>query len=235
MSYDIQQFYNGAAAAVADWVARHSRFACCRCCLRHRGPVGCSVSLYAISGASRRAKFPGHRRAGKVASIAASPSCRTRPRRYSARSSWQRCRSVARSSACGTFVAVSILARALMKRLRLWREATAQRRLPNLPILMSRSPLDRAQPLSGAMPGCRDLGGVYRTRRVLQHSSARMTKFATLFHRRMTALGGNLPGPGRGREGLELALSTFRPCQTAALGRAAIRGTADSPLDHMSA
>jgi hypothetical protein len=44
-----------------------------------------------------------------------------------------------------------------------------------------------------------------------------MTKFATLFHRRMTALGGNLPGPGRGREGLELALSTFRPCQTAAL------------------
>jgi hypothetical protein len=54
------------------------------------------------------------------ASIAAFPSCRTRPRRYSARSSWRRCRSVARSSACGTFVTVSILARALTKRLSFW-------------------------------------------------------------------------------------------------------------------
>ncbi len=137
-----------------DWVARRSRFACCRCCLRHRGPVGFSVSLYAISGASRRAKFPGHRRAGSVASIAVSPSCRTRPRRFSARSSWQRCRSVPKSSACGTFVTVSIWARALTKRLRLWREATTRRRLPNLPILMTRSRHDRARLFCGRVPGC---------------------------------------------------------------------------------
>jgi hypothetical protein len=32
-----------------------------------------------------------------------------------------------------------------------------------------------------------------------------MMKFATLSQRRMTALGGNLPGPRRGREGLESA------------------------------
>ena len=70
-----------------DWVARRCRFACCRPCLRHRGPVGFSVSLYGISGVSRPAKFPGHRRAGRIASIAASPSCRTRRRRYSAHSS----------------------------------------------------------------------------------------------------------------------------------------------------
>ena len=134
--------------------APRSRFCCCHSCLRRRGPVGFSVSLYAISGASRQAKFPGHRRAGRVASIAASPSCRTRPRRFSARSSWQRCRSVARSSACGSFVAASIWAQVLITRLRLWQEATAQRRLPNLLILMTRSRHDRARLFCGRVPGC---------------------------------------------------------------------------------
>jgi uncharacterized membrane protein YccC len=52
MSYDTVQFYNASAAAVAGLVARHSRIACCRCCLQHHGPVGFSVSHYGISGAS---------------------------------------------------------------------------------------------------------------------------------------------------------------------------------------
>ena len=152
MSYDTDDTLMRQRPRSQDWAARRSRFAHCRCCLGVAGPSA-AQSHFTGSPAAATGKFPRHRRAGgRVYSRL--PSCRARPRRCSARSFWRRWRSVARLPACGTFVGASILARALMKRLRLWREATARRRSPNLPILMTRSRLDRAQPFYRRVPGC---------------------------------------------------------------------------------
>ena len=63
------------------------------------------------------------------------------------------------------------------------REAAAQGLLPNLPILMPRLRLDRNSHSPGACWAAHDLGSPGRTPRVFRCRSARTMKFATLFDR----------------------------------------------------
>ncbi len=177
------------------------------------GPVGCSVSLYGISGTSREAKFPRHRRTGRVASIAASPSCRTRPRRYSGSELLAAlsvgCAIIRLLNVCRRLDLGSGLDEAL-EALAECSSAAAIAKLANLDDALAARP--GISTLRRACRAARDLGGAYRTRRVFRRNSARMMKFPTLSHRCMTALDGNLPGPWRAREGLELTHP--RHCRT---------------------
>jgi uncharacterized membrane protein YdfJ with MMPL/SSD domain len=90
MSYDTQQFHNGALAAVAGVGAAALSLRllppCHRCC----GPAGFWLLRFGICGVWSRARSHGRPMVGRNASMAASAYCRTRPSRYSAQSFWRR-------------------------------------------------------------------------------------------------------------------------------------------------
>jgi hypothetical protein len=93
---------------IAGLALRRPRFACCRRFRQRCGPAGFSLLPDGMCSVSRRARSRGPRQAGKLASGAASPYCPPRPSRYSARSSWRRRRSAAKSSTFATSVAEAL-------------------------------------------------------------------------------------------------------------------------------